>query len=62
MGHRFGGLIHGGAYFRNFMVYLGIETVFCRLLQGMARMDMDLNLEKLAQLFHVSMLCLQKIS
>ena len=27
-------------------LYLGIETVFCRLLQWMARMDMELKLEK----------------
>ena len=27
-------------------LYLGIETVFCRLLQRMVRMDMELKLEK----------------
>ena len=32
--------------------YLAIETVFCRLLQRMERMDMDWNLKKLTQPFH----------
>ena len=27
-------------------LYLGIETVFCRLLQRMVRMDMEFKLEK----------------
>jgi len=36
-----------------FRLYLGTETVSCRLLQRMARMDMDWNLEKLGQLFQV---------
>jgi len=32
-------------------LYLAIETVFYRLLQRMARMDMDLDLKKLDQRF-----------
>ena len=32
-------------------MYLGIETVSCRLLQRMAGKDMDWNLEKLGQPF-----------
>ena len=39
---------------------LGIETISCRLLPRMARMEMDWNLKKLALLFQVLMLCLQK--
>ena len=37
-----------------------IKTVSGPLSQRMARMDMDWNLEKLAQFYHVLMLCLQK--
>ena len=33
--------------------YLGIETVSCRQLQRMARMDIDQNLKKFGQLFQV---------
>ena len=32
-------------------LYLGIETIFCRLLQRVAKMDMDWNLTKLGQRF-----------
>ena len=42
--------------------YLGVETVSCCLLQGIARTDMDWNFKKLCQLFQVLMLCLQKSS
>ena len=42
-------------------LYLGIETVFYRLLQPMARMDMDLDLKKLDQRFEPFMLCPQNI-
>ena len=34
-------------------LWLRIETVSCRLLLWMARIDMDWNLEKLGRLFHV---------
>ena len=27
--YRFGGLIHGGAYFRNFMVFMSIREPVC---------------------------------
>ena len=37
-----------------------IETVFCRLLRRMAKMDMDLNLKKLRQLSQVLLPRLQK--
>ena len=43
-------------------LYLGTETISCRLCQRMARMDMDCNLKKLGQGFQVLqtvMLCLQ---
>ena len=43
-------------------LYLGTETISCRLCQGMVRMDMDCNLKKLGQGFQVLqnvMLCLQ---
>ena len=43
-----------------FKTYLGVETVFCRLLQRMARMDMVSKLKTLAQLLQVLMLCLPK--
>ena len=43
-------------------IYLGVETVSCCLLQGIARTDMDWNFKKLCQLFQVLMLCLQKSS
>ena len=40
---------------------LGIETVSCRLLQQMTRMDMDWNsVKNWGQLFHVLLLSLQK--
>ena len=39
------------AMFFYFILYLGIETVFYRLLQRMARMDMDWDLKKLDQRF-----------
>ena len=39
---------------------LSAETVSCRLLQRMARMDMDCNLKKFVQPFQVLVLCLQK--
>ena len=42
-------------------LYLGIETVVYRLLQRMARMDMDLDLKKLDQRFEPFVLCLQNI-
>ena len=32
-------------------LYLGTETIFCRLLQRVAKMDMDWNLTKLGQRF-----------
>ena len=32
-------------------LYLGTETIFCRLLQRMSGMDMDWNLKKLGQRF-----------
>ena len=48
------------AVFCCFRLYLGIETISCRLLQRMARMDMDWNLKKLGQLFQVLTPCLQK--
>ena len=32
-------------------LYLGTETISCRLCQRMARMDMDCNLKKLGQRF-----------
>ena len=49
-------------YFCYLRLYLDFETVSCRLLQQVAKMDMDWNLEKLGQLFQVLiMLCLQKI-
>ena len=40
--------------------FFDIEIVSCRLLQRIARMDMDWKLKKLGQLFQVSMPCLQK--
>ena len=47
-------------YFCYVRLYLAFETVSCRLLQQVAKMDMDWNLEKLGQLFQVLiMLCLQ---
>ena len=42
-------------------LYLGIETVVYRLLQRMARMDMDWDLKKLDQRFEPFMLCPQNI-
>ena len=39
-------------------LYIGIETIFCCLLQQIARKDMDWNLKKLGQTFQVLMLCL----
>ena len=49
-------------YFCYLRLYLDFETVSCRLLQQVAKMDMDWNLEKLGQLFQVLiMLCPQKI-
>ena len=42
-------------------LYLGIETVSCRLLQRMARMDMDWNLKGLDQLKIQGYACTQKI-
>ena len=42
----------------NTALYLGIETVSCRPLERMARMDVDWNLKKM----EVLMLCLSKIS
>ena len=41
-------------------LYVGAETVSCRLLLRMARMDADWNLKNLGQHFHVSMPFLQK--
>ena len=41
-------------------LYIGIETIFCCLLQQIARKDMDWNLKKLGQTFQVLMLCLPK--
>ena len=41
-------------------LYLSTETVCCRTLQRMARMDMHWGLKKLGQLFQVLMLCLKK--
>ena len=40
-------------------LYLGTETISCRLYQRMARMDMDLNLKKLGHFFQGVMLYLQ---
>ena len=40
-------------------LYLGTETISCRLYQRMARMDMDLNLKKLGHFFQGLMLYLQ---
>ena len=49
-------------YFCYVRLYLDFETVSCRLLQQVVKMDMDWNLEKLDQLFQVLiMLCPQKI-
>lgn len=48
--------------FCSLRLYLGIETISCRLSQRMARMDMDENLKnsakKLGQLFQVLRLVL----
>ena len=41
-------------------IYLGIKTVSCHLLQWMATMDIDWNVEKLGQPFQVLLLYLQK--
>ena len=41
-------------------LYLGTETISCRLFLRMARMDMDWKLKTLGQLFQVLMLWLQK--
>ena len=46
--------------FCHFRLYFVNETVSCCLLQRMARMNMDWNLKKLAQLFQVLTPCLQK--
>ena len=35
------------------LLYLGTETIFCHLLQRMAKMDMDWKLKKLGQRFQV---------
>ena len=43
-----------------FRLYFVNETVSCCLLQRMARMNMNWNLKKLAQLFQVLTPCLQK--
>ena len=43
-------------------LYLCIETVSCRLLQQIAKMDMDWNFKKMAQLFQALMVWLQKIT
>ena len=43
-----------------FKTYLGVETVFRRLLQRMARMDMVSKLKTLDQLLQILMLCLTK--
>ena len=45
--------------FCHLRLYLGIETVSCRLLLGMAGMAWT---ENCAQFFQVSMLCRQKIT
>ena len=37
-------------------LYLGIETVSCRLLQWITKMDLDLNLTEFGQLFKILML------
>ena len=34
------------AYYRNFTAYYYIETIYCRLLLRIARMEMDWNLKK----------------
>ena len=47
---------NGPVLFFNTALYLGIETVSCRPLERMARMDVDWNLKKMK----VLMLCLQK--
>ena len=48
--------------FCSLRLYLGIETISCRLSQQMARMDMDRKMKKsakkLGQLFHVLWLVL----
>ena len=44
----------------HFLADLQIETVSCRLLLRMTRMDMDWNLKRLGQRFQVLMTCLQK--
>ena len=49
---------NGPVLFFNTALYLGIETVSCRPLERMARMDVDWNLKKM----EVLMLCLSKIS
>jgi len=41
--------------------YLGIKTVFCRLLQQVARMGMDSSMKKFCQPFQVLMLYLQNV-
>ena len=41
-------------------LHLGIQTVTCRLLQRMARMDMDWRLEKAGPVFQALMLRLEK--
>ena len=45
--------------FCHLRLYLGTETISCRLCQRIERMDMDWNLNKLGQLFQVLMLYLQ---
>ena len=43
------------AYFWYLRLYLSIESVFCHLLQRMARIEMDQNLKKVGYLrFHNS--------
>ena len=43
-------------------LYFGTESVLCRLLHRMARMDIDSNLIKLGQFYPVLMMWLQKSS
>ena len=49
---------NGPVLFFNTALYLGTETVSCRPLERIARMDVDWNLKKM----EVLMLCLSKIS
>ena len=43
-------------------LYLATKTIFCRLLQRMAKMDVDWNWKKLGQRFHVQNSTPEKIN